>query len=65
MKELILSQLELLKKEVLSTEEEAKESSSKNNSKTDYAYMFGYAVSRCKSATIRIDTIIELVKQSL
>ena len=65
MKKEILRQLELMKKEALEVEENARNSSQKNNSRTDYAFMFGYAVAACKSSVVRIDTIIELIKQTI
>ena len=65
MKEEILRQLELMRSEAISIEKDARESAEMVGKKDNYPFMFGYAVAGFNSAVVRIDTIIELVKQSL
>lgn len=60
-----LEQAEMLKEELLSAEERAEKASADTYGKPVYPFLYGHAVQSCKSAAVRVDTIIELIKQSL
>lgn len=58
---LALEQAKMLKEELLSAEERAEKASGETYGKPVYPFLYGHAVQSCKSAAVRVDTIIELI----
>jgi hypothetical protein len=56
-----LEQAESLKKELLSAERMAEKASADTYGKPVYPFLYGHAVQSCKSAVVRVNTIIELI----